>query len=553
MERPRRRRVLKTGFAGAVGSFAGCTTSDPAEEGGDGTNARRESTDEPTTATTTEDSGATVVNATVPDGPTQLGTGAAVELELAGESDAETATLRVDANGEPVLTSVDRGKAAESHTISLGSDESTTASINVWFESPGERRLTVNGTEVGTMTVEDNWLQLQYDGSHTGRPAAMTAPTDEARAAWRGGMASFSFGFSPVVVGSRAFVNVGHPGLRRTFDEQDMGGLLVYDLETQNDHHLDRPGMVMNSPAVCQGIVVAATYDGSLQADPAETDGALVGHDLRNLKGWAQTLDTGVVGGVATDGRSVYVSTYSGVVTAHDPQTGSERWRYDCGTVVTTTAAVADGTVYVGDNDGTVHALSAADGSVQWSTSIPNAVDSAPTVVGDALYVPSHDPHDKSEPGGRLTSLSVADGERQWEQRTDEWMGTSVVTDGESLFAGVGRSLWAFDRADGAVQWKGPKATGARFETEGEPLVLDGRVYAVLGHDEGTVFALDAADGSVQWRYNNGVTITSLAVADGDLLVGSQGEDGWATSVNKVVALREPSGDQTGTTAETTE
>lgn len=538
MDLGRRRWLLKMGCTGATSLFAGCTTggsSDFSE-----TETRRNSATDRETAT--EDPAATVLNSTISDDPAQAGAGIPITVKLRRETDAKTTTLRVSADGEPVLSSVDGGPANESHSLSLTAGESTTLEVQAWLDTPGQHEIVVNGTPVGSVSVEDNWLQLQYDSSHTGRPEAKTAPKDGVTEAWRGGMASIAFGFSPVVVGKRAFLNVGHPGLRQTFDEQDMGGLLRYDLESQNDTHLKRPGMVMNSPVVCQGTVVAATYDGSLDSDPAETEGALVGYGLEGLESWEAPLDSGAVSGVTSDGRSVYVATFSGVVTAHEPRTGAERWRTDSGAMVTATPAVADETVYVGDNDGTVHALSVDDGSRQWSASVPNAIDAAPTVVDDTLYVPSHDPHDKAAPGGQLAAISLPEGEPRWQRRTDKWMGTSVVTDGDSLFAGVGRSLWAIDPADGTVRWKGPTATGAQFPTEGEPAVLDGTVYAVIGHDEGTVFALDGSDGSVQWRYNNGVTLTSVAIADGDVLVGSQGEDAWDTSVNKVVALRESDG-----------
>lgn len=85
------------------------------------------------------------------------------------------------------------------------------------------------------------------------------------------------------------------------------------------------------------------------------------------------------------DDRAI-VSGEDGSVTAMDPATGQQLWRYDAPGVVETVAAIADGVVYVASNGGLALALDAATGTELWRVPI-EGIPYGITVTGELVLV----------------------------------------------------------------------------------------------------------------------------------------------------------------------
>ncbi len=75
------------------------------------------------------------------------------------------------------------------------------------------------------------------------------------------------------------------------------------------------------------------------------------------------------------------------------PSGGDLRWRYQTGSSVRSSPAVADGVVYVGSWDNHVYALDASSGDLLWSYQTGSTVYSSPAVAGGVVYVGSVDHH----------------------------------------------------------------------------------------------------------------------------------------------------------------
>ena len=92
------------------------------------------------------------------------------------------------------------------------------------------------------------------------------------------------------------------------------------------------------------------------------------------------------------------------------------------------------------------------------------------------------------------------------------------------IYAPVGDTMYALDRATGALVWE--QATGG--EIYSSPALAEGILY--FGSRDGTLWALNAEDGSVEWRYPTGGPVDcSPVIAYGVCYFGSDD--------NRVVAL----------------
>ncbi|WP_459192203.1 outer membrane protein assembly factor BamB family protein [Halosimplex sp. J119] len=178
----------------------------------------------------------------------------------------------------------------------------------------------------------------------------------------------------------------------------------------------------------------------------------------------------------AVDGTVVYAQrsessdAYSELLCL-DPATGEERWRFDSWAVTST--AAGDGDLFVGGAH--TGALDTADGSVRWEVDRPGMLTDA-SLTADRLYTGID----------RVTAIS-REGEQAW--------------------------TWTPDPPQDGVSAAG---------------VANGTLYLDSYHDAEVrkeyKFAIDAASGDGRWRFENGTSLSDLAVGS-DLAVAG-GEDG---------------------------
>ena len=232
----------------------------------------------------------------------------------------------------------------------------------------------------------------------------------------------------------------------------------------------DRPG---SDPVVADGTVWVASGDALYGLD------ALTGVEH-------QTVTPGGQGPTVED-DALYFATYNGVVYAFDLTAGREKWRATVDHEVRSPPTVADGTVYVGTGGGqtrgSVYAFDAATGEERWRHEVPlhydefaDGVSVSPAAYGGAVYVTTF--------WGQLLGIDAATGERCWKGADDL----------------------------GGIMIYAP------------PVVADGIVYAnggETGEGNDVLYAVDAETGKRRWRYGNGGHGSTVAVAGGLVLTGS--------------------------------
>jgi outer membrane protein assembly factor BamB len=285
--------------------------------------------------------------------------------------------------------------------------------------------------------------------------------------------------------------------------------------------------MLNASPVIADGVVYVGSASplgpgGSLHAVSAKTGDEL--WRLSTEPGDGIFTTAAVVDGV------VYAGSYYGTVIAADAVTGRERWRFTADAAIYSSPAVVAGVVYVGDNAGTLYALDAATGDPRWRFAPDEPweryVNGSPAVVDGTVYVVSG----VRRPGKTswLHALDAATGHERWHvagHAGDDLYGTPAVATGVVYVSSLAGILYAVDAGDGHARWQ--FAPGAASMTY--PAVVDGVVY--LGTDR-DLHALDATSGRERWSHalsRSAAVGTSPTVADG--VVYAADANGWEYAI----------------------
>ena len=231
--------------------------------------------------------------------------------------------------------------------------------------------------------------------------------------------------------------------------------------------------------------------------------------------------DTGVGDSARTLGLAPYVSAErvyladaDGSVSALATADGKPLWQVKLKDQLTGGPGVGEGLVLVGDAEGEVIALSAEDGKERWRARLSSEVLSAPVADLGMVVARTGD--------GRVFGLDAASGAQRWRLDRDipvlTLRGNSapVLSNGHVLVGLEGGRLVSLDIERGQEIWEtvitvpsGRTELERIADLDGEPLVLDGTVYAATY--QGEIAALSEASGRIQWQRKmsayNGVAI----------------------------------------------
>jgi outer membrane protein assembly factor BamB len=184
---------------------------------------------------------------------------------------------------------------------------------------------------------------------------------------------------------------------------------------------------------------------------------------------------------------------------------GTLRWSYSGGNFVSTSSpALDDGVIYFGDLRGWLHAVRAETGALLWKLKIGNEISASPVITpeGARVYVGSTD---------GLSAVDLATRSIEWTFPTDGMVDQTpaLAADG-TIYAGARAAkrstLYAVDPG-GALEWAfGP----IQVDANDGPFAIvggDGTIYAAIGR---TVYALRPIDGAVLWSYTVPMNIISF-------------------------------------------
>ncbi len=110
----------------------------------------------------------------------------------------------------------------------------------------------------------------------------------------------------------------------------------------------------------------------------------------------------------------------------------------------------------------------------------------------------------------------------KWQQSTSVVPGVMSAM-GDTLFAAVGRRVYALDKSTGNQVWRYPVADPIQGNFNRGALLMGNLVIAAA--DNRTVYALDAATGKSAWEYNMEGGLAGNPVIAGDLVILPMGDD----------------------------
>jgi outer membrane protein assembly factor BamB len=318
--------------------------------------------------------------------------------------------------------------------------------------------LYVAGGRVAALDADDGSVSFSHDGQYRGSPAFATAEayTSETLvvAGERGytgvnaaGGATFlgrqfgferwrhtgderGFGFfnapfasTPVVADNTVYV--ANATADRLAAVDPSSGRERWGVTVGRDDRGGRPGR----PAVLDGTVYVSYWPHNVAAHDAETG---------EQRWHSEVKEQTVLPPTATP-EAVLAPDRTGV-TALDPETGEELWRYDHGGNATEgAAAVAEGTVYLtaGHSFPTLHAVDLATGEEVWQT--PDVAEKAIPVVADGVVYVSAPLTDE------LVAVDAETGEVRWRFETEYGVGVPAIGDGTLYLTGGYRDVYALE------------------------------------------------------------------------------------------------------------
>jgi outer membrane protein assembly factor BamB len=287
-------------------------------------------------------------------------------------------------------------------------------------------------------------------------------------------------------------------------------------------------GPIVSSPAIADGVVYIASWDGYLYAIDQET----------GKEKWKYKSRMPIASSPAVAGGTVYFVSSAGALGAVDAATGKIKWvstteferkfeaknlhgypsaaqtMPDAWDIFMSSPAVWNGKVYFGSGDGNVYAVDEQSGVVKWKFATKDVVHASPAIANGVLYIGSWDSY--------LYALDAETGQEKWSFKTGEdpvihnqvgFQSSPAVVDGVVYIGCRDAHVYAVDAATGRKKWDYPTN---KSWVNGTPAVRDGVVY-VGTSDSARFMALDAKTGRLRFNFDAKAYMFSSAALAGDL------------------------------------
>jgi polyvinyl alcohol dehydrogenase (cytochrome) len=258
-------------------------------------------------------------------------------------------------------------------------------------------------------------------------------------------------------------------------------------------------------------------YRGDLARDGHPFDAVLdVASAARLTPAWRVRLDGAIDGTPVVAQGMVIAATAAGTVDAVDARTGRTVWVEDNLGAIASSPTVSGVAVYVGTLTGSVYAFDVATGNTLWRWNGPpsSALWASPVSYMNELIIGAASPYgDNPLTAGRLFGLDAATGRERWSMCLlpgcapgDGVWSTPAIDRNGVAFVGVGNpddAVLAFDPQTGKGKWLTSlyPDQGRDLDVGATPVVFSLNGKEVVGEAavEGKFALLDAADGSVVW------------------------------------------------------
>jgi outer membrane protein assembly factor BamB len=215
---------------------------------------------------------------------------------------------------------------------------------------------------------------------------------------------------------------------------------------------------------------------------------------------WKSNADMALTAGVGADSNSVAVAGNKGMLIVFDSN-GKLRWKMQASSEILSSPVISQGLVIVRSIDNRIAAYDVETGVRKWliERPIPNLtlrINSGIAINDQVAIV--------SSPGGKLLSLTVANGGMRWEvaaadpkgatelERIVDVTGTPAIANNNVCSATYQGKVGCFDLATGVSRWS--------KSISSEVGVAADERFVFAADSEGNVFGYSIGGGSTVWR-----------------------------------------------------
>ncbi|MFH1856172.1 MAG: PQQ-binding-like beta-propeller repeat protein [Candidatus Omnitrophota bacterium] len=414
-----------------------------------------------------------------------------------GKPDSEKKT------GELTISQITAGASTEV-SFDLSSLVSGSYNFFVWIDPYGEIEEFNEENNIVSKIFSFDWPMVNHDLQHTGYSPCEVP--NELALAWSY-EANGCVRSSPAVVNGKVFFGSDD---NKLYAVDEVTGDLIWSYETGGD--------VRSSPAVSGGKVFFGSDDKKIYALDAETGNFIWSYETGGCVRSSPSIAYGkVFFGSAGGGY------YDGKLYALDAETGEFIWSYKIDYVLLwSSPTIADGKVFFGTDENRpyyvneetcnrLYALDAETGEFLWSYQASTAIFSSPVAYGKVFF------SDRSPIGAyRLYALDAETGDIVWSYQTNTGGAVSspAIANGKVFVGSDDNKLYALDVETGELI-RSYNVVGA---VKTSPSIADGRAFFGSGTN---LYAVDENTGDIVWSYNTGGTVSSPAIANGKVFVGS--------------------------------
>jgi eukaryotic-like serine/threonine-protein kinase len=250
---------------------------------------------------------------------------------------------------------------------------------------------------------------------------------------------------------------------------------------------------IMASPILGNGLVYIGSSDRNLFALEFKT----------GRERWRYEAGSGLITTATLDGGFIY-STFMETIFALDAATGDEGWFASAyGHNASTPAISGDNLSVTGDTR--LYTFAASTGDLRWIADLGGVVlNGAPAISGGMVHITCTLPNTERV---RYLAVDAMTGTHVWSVDFDGWWDViPVVTGGYVYVANSDGVLRALDAATGHERWTAPIGSAS----VSIPAVAENRVYVSADR---TLFAFDAATGAARWHLHNAGGALTIADA----------------------------------------
>ncbi len=259
----------------------------------------------------------------------------------------------------------------------------------------------------------------------------------------------------------------------------------------------DGRGYEISASPIIQGDRIF-TLDSQSLVTALRLDGTVIWQ--RNVSKSSYDLNDAFGGGLAVQGKSLFVTTGFGTVLALNVASGDEYWEQDLASFGGASPTVVEDLLYVSARDGAAWAIETSTGRIKWQVSGPSVQSSYAGGPGAAVSdkyaifpFGSGDLLAAFRLGGQRTWNSILSGKRLGLARgqVQDLTGQPVIKDSVVYFANSSGRMAAIDLDTGLRLWTTNQGS------QDDILVVGSSVFAVS--DENNLIRLSKADGGLVW------------------------------------------------------